>query len=95
MGRLLATVSHELNNPLQAIQNALFLLKEENVFTPQARQDLEIVLAESKRMASMIEHLRATYRPIQADDFAHTDQPPDRRCVRPDLHSPASQPDRF
>lgn len=29
MGQLLASVSHELNNPLQAIQNALFLLKEE------------------------------------------------------------------
>ena len=72
MGRLLATVSHELNNPLQAIQNALFLLKEENVFTPQGRQDLEIVLAESERMASMIERLRATYRPIQADDFTPT-----------------------
>jgi len=72
MGRLLATVSHELNNPLQAIQNALFLLKEETNFSPQARQDLEIVLAESERMANMIERLRATYRPIQAEDFILT-----------------------
>jgi signal transduction histidine kinase len=72
MGRLLATVSHELNNPLQAIQNALFLLKEEASFSPQGRQDLEIVLAESERMANMIERLRATYRPIQADDFVPT-----------------------
>jgi signal transduction histidine kinase len=73
MGRLLATVSHELNNPLQAIQNALFLLKEETDFSPQAQQDLEIVLAESERMANMIERLRATYRPIQAEDFIPTD----------------------
>ena len=29
VGRLLASVSHELNNPIQAIQNALFLIKEE------------------------------------------------------------------
>jgi signal transduction histidine kinase len=72
MGRLLATVSHELNNPLQAIQNALFLLKEETNFSPQARQDLEIVLAESERMANMIERLRATYRPIQVEDFIPT-----------------------
>ena len=72
MGRLLATVSHELNNPLQAIQNALYLLKEETNFSPQGRQDLEIVLAESERMASMIERLRATYRPIQAEDFLPT-----------------------
>jgi PAS domain S-box-containing protein len=72
MGRLLATVSHELNNPLQAIQNALFLLKEETNISPQGKQDLEIVLAESERMASMIERLRATYRPIQAEDFQPT-----------------------
>ena len=72
MGRLLATVSHELNNPLQAIQNALFLLKEETNISDQGRQDLDIVLAESERMASMIGRLRDTYRPTQAEDFQPT-----------------------
>jgi signal transduction histidine kinase len=72
MGRLLASVSHELNNPLQAIQNALFLLKEETGISPQGKQDLNIVLAESERMASMIERLRDTYRPTQIDDFQPT-----------------------
>jgi signal transduction histidine kinase len=69
MGRLLASVSHELNNPLQAIQNALFLLKAEQTLSLQGKQDLEIVLSETERMAAMIERLRATYRPIQAEDF--------------------------
>ncbi len=69
MGRLLASVSHELNNPLQAIQNALFLLKAEQTLSLQGRQDLDIVLSETDRMAAMIERLRATYRPIQAEDF--------------------------
>lgn len=68
-GRLLASVSHELNNPIQAIQNALFLLKEEQQFTPQGRQDLEIVLAETERMAGMLARLRSTYRPIHASEF--------------------------
>jgi signal transduction histidine kinase len=72
MGRLLASVSHELNNPLQAIQNALFLLREEKGISQQGLQDLNIVLAESERMADMIERLRATYRPIQAEDFRQT-----------------------
>ena len=72
MGRLLASVSHELNNPLQAIQNALFLLKEEKGISTQGQQDLNIVLAESERMANMIEQLRATYRPIQTEDFRPT-----------------------
>ncbi|MEN9562877.1 MAG: hypothetical protein RIR73_1121 [Chloroflexota bacterium] len=72
MGRLLASVSHELNNPLQAIQNALFLLKEEKGMTPQGYNDLEIVIAESERMAGLIERLRDTYRPPQAEDLLPT-----------------------
>ncbi|MBL8089363.1 MAG: GAF domain-containing protein [Anaerolineales bacterium] len=72
IGRLLASVSHELNNPLQAIQNALFLLKEEHSISEQGKQDLNIVLAESERMASMIKRLRDTYRPIRAEDFRQT-----------------------
>ena len=69
MGRLLASVSHELNNPLQAIQNALFLLKGEKGISAQGQQDLEIVLSESDRMAAMVERLRATYRPQRIQDF--------------------------
>lgn len=68
-GRLLASVSHELNNPIQAIQNALFLLKEEKGISLQGRQDLDIVLAETDRMASMLQRLRATYQPLNFDDF--------------------------
>lgn len=69
VGRLLASVSHELNNPLQAIQNALFLLKEESDLSPQGRQDLGIVLSETERMAALIERLRSAYRPIRGKDF--------------------------
>jgi signal transduction histidine kinase len=72
MGRLLASVSHELNNPLQAIQNALFLLREEKGISPQGKLDLDIVLSEAERMATLIERLRSTYRPIQAEDFQPT-----------------------
>lgn len=69
VGRLLASVSHELNNPLQAIQNALFLLKEEEGISTQGRQDLQIVLSETERMAGLIERLRASYRPTQLNEF--------------------------
>lgn len=72
IGRLLASVSHELNNPLQAIQNALFLLKEEKGISEQGKQDLSIVLAESERMGDMIERLREAYRPIRVEDFRPT-----------------------
>ena len=69
VGRLLASVSHELNNPLQAIQNALFLLKEETNLTRQGKQDLGIVLSETERMAALIERLRSAYRPARIRDF--------------------------
>lgn len=69
VGRLLASVSHELNNPLQAIQNALFLLKEEDGLSIQGRQDLGIVLSEAERMAALIERLRSAYRPVRGKDF--------------------------
>jgi PAS domain S-box-containing protein len=68
-GKLLASVSHELNNPIQAIQNALFLLKEEKGISPQGKQDLEIVLSETERMASMLQRLRVTYQPLDPVDF--------------------------
>jgi signal transduction histidine kinase len=69
VGRLLASVSHELNNPLQAIQNALFLLKDEEHLSPEGKQDLDVILSEAERMASLIERLRSAYRPGRVKDF--------------------------
>ena len=69
VGRLLASVSHELNNPLQAIQNALFLLKDEEQLSEQGKQDLDVILSEAERMAALIERLRGAYRPGRAKDF--------------------------
>jgi|GEM_PF-1375019 len=73
VGRLLASVSHELNNPLQAIQNALFLLKEEKNISTQAQQDLDVILSEAERMAALIERLRSAYRPVRMQDFQAVD----------------------
>jgi len=69
MGRLAASVAHELNNPLQAIQNALYLVKQENALSEQAQADLSLVLGEARRMADLIERMRETYRPTIAEEF--------------------------
>jgi len=69
VGRLLASVSHELNNPIQAIQNALFLLQEERGISPQGQQDLQIVLSETERMAGLIDRLRTSYRSTRVEDL--------------------------
>ena len=69
VGRLLASVSHELNNPLQTIQYGLFVLKDGENLSSQAVQDLEIMIAEAERMAALIERLRGTYRPVHPKEF--------------------------
>lgn len=83
VGRLLASVSHELNNPLQAIQNALFLLREEKNLSMQARQDLDVILSEAERMAALIERLRSAYRPVRIKDF----QPVELNNLIEDVHT--------
>lgn len=72
-GRLLASVAHELNNPLQVIQNALFLLKSDEKLSEQGQQDLEIIVSETERMASLISRLRSTYRANPVEDYRAVD----------------------
>ena len=69
VGRLLASVSHELNNPLQAIHYGLFVLRDEAGPSSQARKDLEIMIAEAERMTALIGQLRSTYRPVHPKEF--------------------------
>jgi two-component system sensor histidine kinase HydH len=72
LGRIVASVAHELNNPLQAIQNALYLIGLEEDLSQQAREDLHTVLNEANRMAELIARLRETYRPAVSEEFQLT-----------------------
>jgi PAS domain S-box-containing protein len=69
IGRLAASVAHELNNPLQAIQNSLYLVRHEGALDKQAQDDLDVALTESRRMADLIERMRETYRPTTATEL--------------------------
>jgi signal transduction histidine kinase len=69
LGRIVASVAHELNNPLQAIQNALYLVKMEETLSAQAQEDIRTVLAETERMSNLIARLREIYRPVVNEDF--------------------------
>lgn len=69
IGRLAASVAHELNNPLQAIQNSLYLVRQESTLDKQAQDDLDVALTESRRMADLIERMRETYRPTTTTEF--------------------------
>ena len=63
IGRLTASLSHEINNPMQAIRGALKLATEE-MDDPQALQDyIQLSLDQSARVVQLIERLRSVYRP--------------------------------
>ncbi len=69
IGQLLASISHELNNPLQTIQNALFLLKDELKYSKDGLEVLSIISSEADRMVTLLDQLRSTYRPLQTEEF--------------------------
>jgi signal transduction histidine kinase len=69
IGQLLASISHELNNPLQTIQNALFLLKEELKYSDDGLEVLSIISSEADRMVTLLDQLRSTYRPLRMEEF--------------------------
>jgi PAS domain S-box-containing protein len=74
LGRLIASISHEINNPLQAVQGCLTLigegLEERTLALDGAeaagwRRDLEVAAAEVQRIATIVQRLRDFYRPVR------------------------------
>jgi two-component system NtrC family sensor kinase len=85
LGRLIASISHEINNPLQAVQGCLTLIREgveealprlSEVETEPWLQDLEVATTEVQRIAAIVQRLRDFYRParpgLQATDVTAT-----------------------
>jgi len=70
-GRLAASIAHEINNPLEAVQNALYLLG--SAVPPEAKQRryLDIAQRETQRMSRILRQMLGFYRPKQ--DMAPVD----------------------
>ncbi len=62
LGRMVATVAHELNNPLQSIQNCLYILAQPEGSRASKERFLKVALSEIGRASGMIEELRSVYR---------------------------------
>jgi len=57
MGSLLAGVAHELNNPLSGVMGFSQLMLEDRSLTPQQKNDLETIYAQSQRCKTIIQNL--------------------------------------
>ncbi|HLB49843.1 MAG TPA: GAF domain-containing protein, partial [Anaerolineales bacterium] len=70
LGRLTASLTHEINNPLQSVQGCLTLAREE--LESQQRRDkmeryLGIAGTEIERISTIVRNMREFYRPARAD----------------------------
>jgi len=62
-GRLAASIAHEINNPLEAVQNALYLLSRAIANQAAERPYLEIATRETQRMSRILRQMLGFYRP--------------------------------
>jgi PAS domain S-box-containing protein len=63
VGRLLASITHEINNPLQTIKNCLYLSQLDIQPGTPIYDTLSIATAETNRLSNLVAQLREIYRP--------------------------------
>ena len=71
-GRLAASIAHEINNPLEAIKNALYLLVNRIPKSDPNYRFLEVARQETERVSRVLRQLLGFYRPdtsLEATDL--------------------------
>ncbi|MBN1666774.1 MAG: GAF domain-containing protein [Anaerolineales bacterium] len=63
IGRLTASLAHEINNPMQAVRGALNLAQEELNNPQELNEYLNICLVEVDRVVSLVQRIRQIYQP--------------------------------
>jgi signal transduction histidine kinase len=66
VGRMAATIAHEINNPLEAVTNLLYIAKSDNDLPESVRQHLEIMDTELSRIAHITRQSLGFYRESNA-----------------------------
>ena len=63
IGRMVGSVTHEINNPLQTIKNCLYLIQQDTESDSANAEPLEMALSETQRLSNIVGQLRQLYRP--------------------------------
>ena len=65
IGRMVGSVTHEINNPLQTVKNCLYLIKQEVPADSPLEEPLRMATSETQRLANLVAQLRQLYLPQQ------------------------------
>lgn len=63
IGRMVGSVTHEINNPLQTIKNCLYLIQQEIDNTSSIQDPLDMAFSETRRLTHIVDQLRQLHRP--------------------------------
>ncbi|HET9223430.1 MAG TPA: ATP-binding protein, partial [Roseiflexaceae bacterium] len=71
VGQLAASIAHEINNPLYAVRNCLYLLEEDLPADLRDSEYLTLARDQLARIAGIIERMRDFYRPARGEMAPH------------------------
>jgi signal transduction histidine kinase len=61
-GRLAATIAHEINNPLEAVANLIYLIESDTSLPPQTREHARVAQRELSRVSHIAKQTLSFYR---------------------------------
>lgn len=63
LGKMVAVIAHEINNPIQTVKNTFYLLEDQVAPDSPASEYLKIASLEATRISDLVTQLREAYRP--------------------------------
>jgi signal transduction histidine kinase/CheY-like chemotaxis protein len=67
VGRMTASIAHEINNPLHSVQNCLHLAQRQELSSPDREEYLVMAAEEVERLANTVRQMLDFYRPSALD----------------------------
>lgn len=67
ISRMIGSVAHELNNPIQTVQNCLFLISQDLNDNANLSNIISMATSESGRVSKLVGILRESFRPVKLE----------------------------